>query len=534
MKKEFIKGKWYKYIYNKGYFTYYAKFKDVQDNKFQASEHIRLNNLGVFAEYNPKGSQYLFLVNEEKAIECSIEEFKQWLPKDHPDLIEKFVLPEFWCIKRNKENYKVINEWMNKHHNTDPGDRDYSAEEGHVNNKNLHKGTGAEGLPEITFEQFKEHVLKEKEDIFILPKQWCIISPSREYDGVINEYARNTGGAWWIDENNYAQKYYLHILNGSYLRGNSIPAKGYTPITIEQFFSHVLKQETMKQLPEKWSVKNDGSQLFKDRVISYLKKQYNDTYQGDSQNAYYGYNGKYTFASNTDESTTVLTLTEFINITEMKEKKILGWKLKDQKYAAASQQIVAYGINNEVDFKDGSYAHSQMKEAGVLDLWFSPVYKEDKVEWKVGDYAYVYKLQEDGGGNNRKAVIGEVFKISHVGQDWLNGAGSGTGLGVRIENCRKATQAEIEAATQETINMGSFNLLVKGGKCFHNSKDITRFVKDMMNNFGVTFRDQENLEFGGYYATVSEITFSQTGCQSNKTTLTQWREVYKKMQECRG
>ena len=75
-------------------------------------------------------------------------------------LLDEFVLPEKWQILRTPENYAIVNEWMNKHHNLTPGVHGYySSSAGYANNFNITKID--EGSTEITFEQFKEYVLKE-------------------------------------------------------------------------------------------------------------------------------------------------------------------------------------------------------------------------------------------------------------------------------------------------------------------------------------------------------------------------------------
>lgn len=80
-------------------------------------------------------------------------------------LEEEFVLPERWCIKRNPKNYMIVNEWMNKHHNVGKNDLSlYCDPSGYVNNVNTSKvDTGDKDGPftEITFEQFKKHIMKQ-------------------------------------------------------------------------------------------------------------------------------------------------------------------------------------------------------------------------------------------------------------------------------------------------------------------------------------------------------------------------------------
>ena len=85
----------------------------------------------------------------------------------------EFVLPEKWQIKRNKENHEIINNWMNNHHKDKItyGTTDYASSKYFANNFNLNKIVNREeGVIEITFDQFKQYVLKENTTVTKEPK----------------------------------------------------------------------------------------------------------------------------------------------------------------------------------------------------------------------------------------------------------------------------------------------------------------------------------------------------------------------------
>ena len=87
-------------------------------------------------------------------------------------------------------------------------------------------------------------------------------------------------------------------------------------------------------------------------------------------------------------------------------KKIIGYILTNQKYIKAASEII-YGFSSldTIITKDISIRY--LKEAGVLDLWFEPVYEEG---FKVGDWVVV--LPEDNyykKANQDKAQ--EIIKI---------------------------------------------------------------------------------------------------------------------------
>ena len=81
------------------------------------------------------------------------------------EIIDDFVLPEKWQIKRTEENHEIINNWMNNHHKDKitHGITDYVSSKYFANNFNLNKIVNIEeGVIEITFEQFKKYVLKDE------------------------------------------------------------------------------------------------------------------------------------------------------------------------------------------------------------------------------------------------------------------------------------------------------------------------------------------------------------------------------------
>jgi hypothetical protein len=73
----------------------------------------------------------------------------------------EFVLPEKWAVKKNRENYEVINMWVNSADNTGDYCDNFSYVHSHLlehcrqSDTKLH-----DGFKEITFEQFQKYVLK--------------------------------------------------------------------------------------------------------------------------------------------------------------------------------------------------------------------------------------------------------------------------------------------------------------------------------------------------------------------------------------
>jgi len=73
-------------------------------------------------------------------------------------------LPELWCVKRNKDNYNIINSWFIKNQKRNYS---YSNSSGFVHSsclKDLWINSTSKDKDhiEITFEEFKYLILKEK------------------------------------------------------------------------------------------------------------------------------------------------------------------------------------------------------------------------------------------------------------------------------------------------------------------------------------------------------------------------------------
>ena len=97
--------------------------------------------------------------------EITFEQFKKYVLKEEDK--KEFVLPEKWCVKRTSENYEVINDYFNKgcNINTYEAKNAYMHYPNHRTNVGFLNGNHSasnvySGYTEITFEQFKQYVLK--------------------------------------------------------------------------------------------------------------------------------------------------------------------------------------------------------------------------------------------------------------------------------------------------------------------------------------------------------------------------------------
>lgn len=168
------------------------------------------------------------------------------------------------------------------------------------------------------------------------------------------------------------------------------------------------------KLPERWCIKatpNTGKIIaeFFDRTLNigccYVKGLITFDYQ---THYFYNYNlysnvnmfnttpGANHSSPNKIMGFTEITFDQFkkyvLKQNNMEDKKIIGYKFKNgydkyQKIAMELADIIEFGKFQEGTlFEPNSYCEKNFKEAGVLDLWFEPVYEE---EYKVGDWVVV-------------------------------------------------------------------------------------------------------------------------------------------------
>lgn len=205
------------------------------------------------------------------------------------------------------------------------------------------------------------------------------------------------------------------------------------------------------------------------------------------------------------------------------EKKIIGYKLAKEEYEASCQAM-------DKDFKKSyqidvnSPFAVTFRKAGVLDLWFEPVYEES---YKVEDWIFVL----DGGcgiDNVTKGFVGQIKEIkpSEKGSEYssiftyTNGSKSSNKQGC----LRLATQEEIKKASEQVISMnGKFNLIVKDKRCFHKTEDITDYVLAL-----IKFYHSIPSKIGNYDCRLDYTTlqFSVTGCELQNTYYSDWLKVY--------
>lgn len=223
-------------------------------------------------------------------------------------------------------------------------------------------------------------------------------------------------------------------------------------------------------------------------------------------------------------------LTDLQKLTDnnMKNKEIIGYKLIKKKYADAALKIEGSRFIG-TDIKQdqillAKYTESvkRLKEAGVLDLWFEPVYEE---EYKVGDWITITEVEGAGWLNYCSQ---RTFKLEKAPTSYCGGIYWGVNEGGLHAKFRKATPEEIEAAQKQIIKMyssnkGEFEIEVVDGKAYYRpeGKELPKeWVAQIIELFQVKIYSKTP------YNLTTKIDNIKVGCMEG-TKKEDWINVYK-------
>ncbi len=221
-----------------------------------------------------------------------------------------------------------------------------------------------------------------------------------------------------------------------------------------------------------------------------------------------------------------------LNKNKTMNKEIIGYRLVKQDFYKAASMIV-FGNDAGCSWMKGrSYfritAHddaiSKLEKAGVLDLWFEPVYKEVE-EFKVGDWVKMVNINNPDGGTYT-GVIGHVGRITEINSEgWIRLHPTCAGSTWKKENFVKATPEEIEASKNPTLPFGTSEVKIDGDA-----------VK--MDGYSASFLEIKFLyksftdsSLRGYRVQLDENTIIKIGCKSG--TLKELAAIYNKMKSLR-
>ena len=212
----------------------------------------------------------------------------------------------------------------------------------------------------------------------------------------------------------------------------------------------------------------------------------------------------------------------------MGDEKLIGYKLIIPEYAEAALQIEG-GRFIGIEVKNGQILYSKytesvekLKNAGVLNLWFKPVYEE---EFKAGDWVVVTK--EIDKNQAKVGVIGKIFRIDPKSQ-YKYCITNNEIIASWCEDVRKATQEEIIKAQEQKVDICGIELTIKDNKVFHDkdNTDITEYVKAIKLLWESTLNDGR-LRLNNYDFIIDNISIKKTGCRTVNSDIKAWLNVAK-------
>ena len=214
-------------------------------------------------------------------------------------------------------------------------------------------------------------------------------------------------------------------------------------------------------------------------------------------------------------------------------KKIIGYKCPTSLFGDLIKEGTVYkSTNNNLTHVYGDYIPDDKQATAdrfklpkeIVETW-EPVYKSEfkAGEWVVFEAEKVRKawdnLYKEVWNKNHVLQIIEVF-----GDDLVFGIGSND------SKCfRHATKEEIEIAQTKTVRMGGengFDLVVKGNKVFHKTDDITLYVEDIYETYGILLSPKTSSKGTSYDFHPKDLIIGKTGCQNKETKLTEWLALY--------
>ena len=227
-------------------------------------------------------------------------------------------------------------------------------------------------------------------------------------------------------------------------------------------------------------------------------------------------------------------------VMKPKQKKIIGYKLVKPEYEEAALKIAGLvnwspsSIKLEYQLFRNDCVE-KVRNAGVLDLWFEPVY-EEAIEFKVGDWVTcVSGFTNDWNAENSYEGAGYKENYTFKIDDFRGDAAfeKNNNCGVYTKALRKAIDEEIKKLQTTTSRIGGedgFDLTIKHDGIFHKTENITKFVESIYSfthlfNFGYS-NTREKYDF-----IVKDIILSKTGCESKESKISEWIECYKKYLE---
>jgi len=211
------------------------------------------------------------------------------------------------------------------------------------------------------------------------------------------------------------------------------------------------------------------------------------------------------------------------------KKEIIGYKLIKPEYEEVAIKITGYvtGGKSFINYKlqpEGLFVEA-LQKAGVLDLWFEPIYEE---EYKVGDWITITEVNSSGWLNDTSK---RTFQIDGNPTLFVGGTywkiDGGKALHAKF---RKATPEEIKNAQKTIIKMyssnkGEFEIEVVDRKAYYRpeNKELPKeWIRGIINSYDEILIQQRNV-VNPYNIKIAGL---HVGCYQN-CRKEDWENVYK-------
>lgn len=151
---QFEVGKWYSFYWN------WSSRYDIVAKVSKLGQVVGFDNFINITQGGHLDQNFnaIRLTEIENIKELTLEEVQQYLPDK---IVKEFVLPEKWCVKSTNDTIKVLNDFINSKGYESTLSSNYYIHYPFLNGAGAAYSDIRVGYTEITFDQFKQYVLKE-------------------------------------------------------------------------------------------------------------------------------------------------------------------------------------------------------------------------------------------------------------------------------------------------------------------------------------------------------------------------------------
>ena len=366
-------------------------------------------------------------------------------------------------------------------------------------------------LSEITYQEFIDKYE------FELPEKWGIHPTTIEEARIVGKYFDEYRLGIILEGENFYEKNANLILDGGIgiQYGLGIPSS-FKKITFEQFKKYVLKEESFKVGDEIvgkqfkiTSTEGEQFPIFHKDYYCIVEEINNDKLRlrGDGDLWFYQ--------------------KDFKLKEETMDKKIIGYKLIKPEYKEAALKISnTVGnwenslMNYDISISQTGYIN-RLKNAGVLDLWFEPVYEAEE-NFNVGDWVTYIK-----GG-----IPPYTTQIQSIGHDgWIySNINKPDGGHYHYSQYRKATPEEIKTAQEIKMPFGNIEVVVTKDYVIYTRENVKVEFSSVSDFLASIDKDRYlSKKLGTFKITITDDALIKIGCEIG--TLGQIRDIYDKMKE---